>query len=135
VAVNPWIERYARVAIASAFLSAVASRFGLWQGTPGLSRFDAFIDRTAQLNFFAPPAVMPLLAWAATGLETTLALALIAGVQVRAAAFGSAALLALFGSLMVVADGPKAPLDYSVFSASAAALLLATRAAAPGATR
>ncbi|MEZ5294081.1 MAG: hypothetical protein R2745_23565 [Vicinamibacterales bacterium] len=27
-----WIERYAGVALGAAFLSAVASRFGLWDG-------------------------------------------------------------------------------------------------------
>jgi hypothetical protein len=34
-------------------------------------------------------------------------------------------LLALFGTAMAISFGIKSPLDYSVFSASAAALLLA----------
>ena len=58
-------------------------------------------------------------------------MALLAGVWVRGAALGSSALLATFGVLMALADGPKSPLDYSVFSASAAALLLAERASRP----
>jgi len=40
-------------------------------------------------------------------------------------ALGSALLLALFGIAMAISLGLKSPLDYSVFSASAAALLLA----------
>jgi hypothetical protein len=40
-------------------------------------------------------------------------------------ALASAALLALFGTAMAISLGPKSPLDYSVFSASAGALLLA----------
>jgi hypothetical protein len=34
-------------------------------------------------------------------------------------------LLAIFGIAMAISFGPKSPLDYSVFSASAGALLLA----------
>ncbi len=132
--VGIWASRYARLAIATAFLSAVAGRFGLWAGTPGLSRFDAFIERTAALNFYAPAAAIPVLAWAATLAETGLAVALLAGVWVRGAALASSALLATFAVLMALADGPKSPLDYSVFSASAAALLLAERAARPTST-
>jgi uncharacterized membrane protein YphA (DoxX/SURF4 family) len=131
---DTWTSRYARVAIASAFMSAVASRFGLWQGTPGLSRFDTFVERTAHLNFFMPSAAMPLLAWAATLAETGLALALLAGVWPRGVALGSFALLTAFAVLMALADGPKSPLDYSVFSASAAALLLAERASGTSTT-
>jgi hypothetical protein len=103
---------YARLAIGAAFLSAVASRFGIWDGEPGLSRFPGFIQYTAEVNAFMPAAVIPFLAWAATVAETSLALA-------------SAALLALFGTAMAISLGPKSPLDYSVFSASAGALLLA----------
>jgi hypothetical protein len=40
-------------------------------------------------------------------------------------ALASAALLAVFGTAMAISLGPKSPLDYSVFSASAGALLLA----------
>jgi hypothetical protein len=58
-------------------------------------------------------------------LETTFAAMLIAGIGVRYAAFGSAVLLAWFAAAMLVYTGLKPPLDYSVFSASACALLLA----------
>jgi uncharacterized membrane protein YphA (DoxX/SURF4 family) len=92
---------------------------------PNWSNFERFIRRTAELNPFVPDVAMPLVAWAATSLETALGVALIAGVQVRWAAFGSAALLAWFAFAMALTAGLKSPLDYSVFSASAGALLLA----------
>ena len=127
---------YARVALGAAFLSAVASRFGIWQGTPGMSKFGGFLEYTAEVNSFMPTWTIPYLAWAATASETGLGVALIVGgvtgmVSDRSAEFsrwvawGSAALLALFGTAMAISGGIKSPLDYSVFSASACALLLA----------
>jgi uncharacterized membrane protein YphA (DoxX/SURF4 family) len=120
-----WAPRYARIAIAAAFLSAVAGRFGLWTGQVRWESFERFIGRTAELNAWAPRFLVPVLAWSATITETTLAVALIAGIGVRWAAFGSAVLLAWFATAMLVYTGLKPPLDYSVFSASACALLLA----------
>ena len=116
---------YARLAIGASFLSAVASRLGIWDGRPGLSRFPGFIQYTAEVNAFVPAAVIPLLAWAATVAETSLGLALIAGLRLRWTALASAGLLFLFGTAMALSLGPKSPLDYSVYSASAGALLLA----------
>lgn len=120
-----WAPRYARIAIATAFLSAVAGRFGLWTGQVRWDAFERFLERTAELNAWAPRFMIPVLAWSATIAETTLALTLIAGVGVRWAAFGSAVLLAWFATAMLVYTGLKPPLDYSVYSASACALLLA----------
>jgi uncharacterized membrane protein YphA (DoxX/SURF4 family) len=120
-----WAPRYARIAIAAAFLSAVAGRFGLWSGQVRWDAFESFIARTAELNAWAPHFLIPVLAWSATIAETMLALTLIAGIGVRWVAFGAAALLAWFATAMLVYSGLKAPLDYSVYSASACALLLA----------
>ena len=120
-----WVFLYARFALGAAFLSAVASRFGLWDGTVGLGSFARFMRYTAEVNSFMPAATIPFLAWTATLAESTLGIALIAGIRVRWAALGSACLLALFGTAMAVSQGLKSPLDYSVFSASAGALLLA----------
>ena len=116
---------YARLALGAAFLSAVASRFGLWRGEPGLKHFAEFTRYTAQVTAFMPTVAIPFLAWAATAAELSLGIALIAGFRLRWAAFGSALLLALFGAAMAVSLGIKSSMDYSVFSASAAALLLA----------
>jgi uncharacterized membrane protein YphA (DoxX/SURF4 family) len=123
--IERWAVRYARIAIAAAFLSAVAGRFGLWTGQIRWESFDRFIQRTAELNGYAPASLVPVLAWAATVLETTFAVTLILGIATRWVALGSAVLLAMFGTAMVVYTGIKPPLDYSVFSASSAALLLA----------
>ena len=124
-AVERWAARYARIAIGAAFLSAVAGRFGLWSGHARWESFGRFIQRTAELNGGAPAALMPVLAWTATILETTFGIALILGIATRWAALGSAALLAWFATAMAVYTGVKPPLDYSVYSASAGALLLA----------
>ena len=123
-----WVPRFARVALAAAFLSAVASRFGLWQGHFGLERFQGFIQYTAEVNAFLPARFAPFLAWAATAAELSCGLTLLSGWKLRWAAFGSAALLACFGTAMAISQGIKSPLDYSVFSACAAALLLGLHA-------
>jgi hypothetical protein len=67
----------------------------------------------------------PLLALAATIAETTLGILLIAGFKPRWTGLASAILLALFGIAMTISGGIKSALHASVFSASAAALLLA----------
>ena len=118
-------QLFARIALGSAFLSAVAARFGLWGHYSQTRGFGDFIGYTAEVLSFVPLSLVPLFAVAATILETAFALALIAGVKVREAAIGSAILLAMFATSMAISFGIKSPLDESVFSASAAALLLA----------
>ncbi len=120
-----WAERYAALAIGAAFLSAVASRFGLWTGRPWDAAFAGFVAYTAEVNAFMPAWTIPFLAWSATVAETVCGGLLVAGLFTEAAAWASAVLLALFGTAMAASQGVKPPLDYSVFSASAAALLLA----------
>ncbi|MEZ5417140.1 MAG: DoxX family membrane protein [Vicinamibacterales bacterium] len=122
-----WMALYARVALSAAFLSAVASRFGWWSGRPWPEAFAGFVAYTAEVNAFMPPAAIPVLAWSATAAETVLGVALLLGVAAEWAAAGSAVLLALFATAMALSQGVKSPLDYSVFSASAAAVLLTDR--------
>jgi uncharacterized membrane protein YphA (DoxX/SURF4 family) len=117
----------ARIALGAAFLSGIASRFGLWGKGVGYGSFAAFEEYTAAVNAFMPRATIPFLAWAATAAELGLGLALVLGLWRRPVALASAALLLIFGLAMALSLGIKSPLDYSVFSASAAALLLATR--------
>ena len=119
---------YARMALGAAFLSAVASRFGLWDKTLDLRHFAAFIQYTAQVLSFVPSVFIPAFAWAATAAEMTLGLLLVSGFWQRSVSLASAALLAVFGSAMAVSFGIKSPMDYSVFSASSAAVLLSMRA-------
>jgi len=123
-----YARHYARWALGVAFLSGIASRFGWWGPGRGYGTFANFMKYTAQVNSFMPARTIPFLAWAATAAEFSLGLALLLPLRGRAAriaALASAALLAVFGLAMAVSFGPKEPLDYSVFSASAAALLLA----------
>lgn len=122
------VERSAEIALGAAFLSAIASRFGLW-GTGDFAAFEAY---TAQVNTFMPAWTIPLLARAATVLELALGVGLVVGFRRPWPARGAAILLAAFGIAMAISLGLKSPLDYSVFSASACAALLASRAPAPG---
>ena len=115
---------YARIALGSAFLSPVADRFGLWGKYASWGNFANFTRYVAQVNSFMPAFTIPFLAWAATAAETTLGILLILGIWPRWVALGSAILLFLFGTAMAISFGIKKPLDYSVFSASAGALLL-----------
>ena len=125
-----WAILYARLALAAAFLSGIASRFGLWGKGVGYGDFAHFLRYTAEVNSFMPKATIPFLGWAATIAELGLGLALLVGLRLRWVALGSAFLLTLFGVAMAISFGPKEPLDYSVFSAAACAVLLAL--AAPG---
>ena len=120
---NRFAPIYARIALGCAFLSAVAARFGLWRDR-GPHPFAQFVKYTGEVLSFLPPAAIPFLAVAATVAETTLGLALIAGVRPRWIGAASAILLATFAIAMAISFGIKSPLDESVFSASAAALLL-----------
>jgi len=117
---------YARFALGAAFLSGIADRFGLYTGrNVGYGNFAGFMDYTAKVNSFMPAFTIPFLAWAATAAEFFLGVALILGIWPRWVALGSALLLVLFGIAMAISFGIKSPLDYSVSSASAGAVLLA----------
>jgi uncharacterized membrane protein YphA (DoxX/SURF4 family) len=118
---------YVRIAVGTAFLSAVAGRFGLWHGTVSWAYFQRFYELTAQVNAFMPKSVIPLLAWTATVMETLLGILLLLGLWVRRVAIAAAILLAVFAIAMTISQGLKEPMDYSVFSASSAALLLGIR--------
>ena len=116
---------YARIALGGAFLSAVAGRFGLWDRTLDMKHFANFVEYAAKVNSFLPASVIPFVAWAATAAETSLGILLILGVWPRWTSLAAAVLLAMFGTAMAISFGLKSPMDYSVFSASSAAALLA----------
>jgi uncharacterized membrane protein YphA (DoxX/SURF4 family) len=119
---------YARCALGAAFLSAVGGRFGLWEKTFELKHFTNFLEYAAEVLSFMPKATIPYLAWAATVCETLLGILLILGLWPRWISLASAILLALFGTAMAISFGLKSPMDYSVYSASGAAVLLAIHA-------
>lgn len=123
-----WAQRALRIALGTAFLSAVADRFGLY-GPPGArgvgwGDWQHFLDYTQQLTWFLPPSLTQLADGVATLLEIAFGVSLIAGRFVWQAALGSAVLLLTFGVAMAVALDVTAPLDYSVFTAAAGAFLL-----------
>jgi len=122
----------ARIALAAAFLSSVADRFGVWgpPGANGVSWGDwkHFVDYVGVLNRFAPHVLLPVLAVITTCAEIGLSCLLLVGYRLRWVGYASALLLLLFALGMTFAYGVKAPLDYSVFSASAAAFLVGATA-------
>jgi putative oxidoreductase len=121
-----WGILYARWALGAAFLSGIADRFGLYTGrNVGYGNFAGFVSYTAKVNSFMPGFTIPWLAWATTAAELSLGITLVLGLWPRWVALGSALLLALFGIAMAISFGFKSPMDYSVFSASAGAVLLA----------
>jgi len=113
-----------RCALSAGFLSAVASRLGLWGRHS--SGWNKFLDYTAQVNSFAPHSLIPLLAITSTLLELTLGVMLLIGFKTNYAALAAAVLTLLFAIAMTLSYGIKEPLDYSVFVFSASAFLLAT---------
>lgn len=119
---------YARTALGAAFLSAVAGRFGLWERRFDLKHFASFLEYAGEVLSFMPKVSVPYLAWAATACETTLGILLILGLWPRWVSLASAFLLVMFGTAMAISFGLKSPMDYSVYSASGAALLLALHA-------
>ena len=121
-----WAALYARIALGTAFLSGIADRFGLYRRrNVGYGDFAGFVRYTAKVNSFMPASTIPFLAWAATVAELFFGITLILGIWRVWVACGSAVLLILFGTAMAISFGIKSPLDYSVFSASSAALLVA----------
>lgn len=120
---------FARIAIAMSFLSAVADRFGWW--TPVLGNENVvwgnmgnFIAYTGVLVPWISKQVLPLLAWLVTIAEVVLGVFLIIGYQKRIVALLSGILLLTFAFSMMFFSSMKAPLDYSVFTASACSFLL-----------
>jgi len=123
---------FVRITLGIGFLSGIADRFGIWRGrNVGYGNFDGFISYTAKVNSFMPAFSIPFLAWAATIAELVLGILLLWGLWLRWTALASALLLILFGTAMAISFGAKSPLDYSVFSASAAAILLAVNEPQP----
>ncbi|KAA0140593.1 DoxX family protein [Gimesia chilikensis] len=121
---------FVRFALAASFLSAVADRFGLWgaagTGEVAWGEFQSFLGYTSLLLWFLPEPLVVFSGWTATILEIVLAFGLITGIQLRAVALGSCLLLLTFALCMTFGTGPEGPLSFSVWTASAASLLLAT---------
>jgi len=123
------VRLFARLALGLSFLSAVADRFGLWgpHGAKNVSwgNFAHFVQYTGAVTSLFPSSLTVPFAWAATLAETLFGILLIAGFKVRIVSVLSGLLLLSFALGMATGLGVKTPFDYSVFSAAAAAFLLA----------
>lgn len=119
----------ARLVLVAGFLSSVADRFGWWgaphTGQVGWGNFTAYTVYTHGLTPYLPNGLGGATAWAATIAESVLSLMLLAGILVRLAAWGAAAMQLVYALSMGMFLGWEAPLSASVFAAAAAALLLA----------
>lgn len=120
---------FARLALGAGFLSAAADRFGLW-GEPGTGNvawgeFDSFTAYVDDLAPYMPDVLVDITAWASTAAEVVLGVALLLGIALRWTAVASLATLLAFGGPMFFFSGFESPLNASVFSAAAAAALLA----------
>lgn len=120
-----WCLILLRVTLGVAFLNGIASRFGLYGKNVGYGNYANYVKYAGEVNSFMPRWAIPFLANAATVAELSFGLLLVLGLWTRWAAYGSAALLAMFGIAMAISFGLVSPLDYSVFTACAGALVVA----------
>ena len=123
-------QLFLRIALGLGFLSAVLDRIG-WLGAAGQvniawGNWESFQQYTHTLLPFLSKSISDVMGFIATGAEALFGLLLIIGYRTRQSAIGSFLLLLLFGVMMTITLGLKAPLNYSVFSAAAGALMLAT---------
>ncbi|MEO6631375.1 MAG: TQO small subunit DoxD, partial [Mucilaginibacter sp.] len=85
-----------------------------------------FMDYARQTMAFLPSGLIPIFAVIATLGEGIFGLMLLTGFFTRVAAIGSGLLALAFGLSMAISFGIESPLGYSVFTVSAASLLLAS---------
>ncbi len=110
------------MSLALGFLSAVGDRFGFWpEKSAAWGNWSNFLAYTKLLNPWFPDNLISVIGFVATALEIMVAIFLLIGFKTAFLAKLSGYLLLLFGLAMTFTIGVKAPLDYSVFSASAAA--------------
>lgn len=119
------IKLFLRFAIAASFLSAVADRLGFWHKSVSVwGNWNTFLDYTQYINPWIPTSLISFLGSLVTIAEILFSVLLIIGYKTNFIAKLSGYLLLLFALSMTFSTGIKAPLDYSVFSASAAAFAL-----------
>lgn len=117
---------FLRMAIALAFLSAIADRLGLWPKEVSVwGSWGSFVEYTAFINPWFSSSMFQPIAITVTAAEVIFALCLILGFRTELFAKLSGILLLVFALAMTFSGGFKAALDYSVFTASAAAFALA----------
>lgn len=119
------VKIFLRLAIATAFYSAVADRFGLWGKEVSVwGNWNNFLEYTALINPWIPNSFIPLVGIIATAAEIIFGLCLITGFKTELIAKMSGVLLLLFALSMTFSTGIKGAFDYSVYTSSAAAFAL-----------
>lgn len=125
-----YAQLYLRLALGIDFLVPGLDRLGAWgpHGNPNVSWGDwqHFSNYAHQVMGFLPAGLAEALAILATIAEIAFGILLILGWLTRPVATGSGVLLLCFALSMMVSLGVTAPLNYSVFAASAGSFLLAT---------
>ncbi|KAA2242566.1 DoxX family protein [Chitinophaga agrisoli] len=125
-----YIQLFLRIAIGASYICPGLDRFGVW-GPPGGARISwgdwpHFMQYASKVLFFLPAGIAEVFAFIASLSEIIFGTLLIIGLFTRWAALGSGLLLLTFALCMTFAFGVQAPLNYSVFTASAGSFLLAT---------
>ena len=125
---NAYAQIFLRLALGIAFIYAVVDRIG-WLGPAdgkniAWGNWESFLEYTPILLPMVNRTLSDIFGWIATIAEVLFGVLLIIGYKTKLAALGSFAILLGFGLCMALSLGLKAPFNYSVFSASAGALLL-----------
>jgi len=116
---------FLRLTVAASMLSSVADRFGIWAKELCMwGDMDKFVAYTQSLIPYIPANAVPVLAWTATVLEVLLPLCLLVGLKLKWTASLSGLMILVFAIAMATSVGIKAPLNYSAFTASAAAFAI-----------
>ena len=122
---------YLRLALGTGFTLLGLDRFGFWgpNGKPWVSWGDwaHFSAYAREVMGFLPGPLANVFAVIATIAEITIGILLLLGWLTRGAAIGSAILTLCFAIAMAISYGITSPINYSVFTVSAASLLLSTQ--------
>lgn len=117
-----------RIALGVSFLSAVADRLGLLGpfGNRNIEwgNWDSFITYTATMMPFLDRPAVTVMGGIASLAEAIIGILLIIGFKTRLAAVASCILTLIFALAMTVFLGIKAPINFSVFTAISASLML-----------
>jgi len=122
-------QLFLRLALGIGFMLPVLDRLGVLgaAGSPnvGWGKWENFVAYTHSLMPYLGRSAAGFFGFLATVAEFLFAILLIIGYQIKWTALGSFALTLIFALSMFCFAGYRAPFNYSVFTDSAASLLLA----------
>lgn len=125
-----YAQLFLRLALGVGFILPVLDRLGVLgaPGTPnvGWGNWDNFITYTHSLMPYISTSMANISGLGATIAEAVFGIFLIVGYKTKIMAIGSFLLTLTFALSMLFFAGYRAPFNYSVFTDSAASLLLAT---------